>query len=238
MLTTLLALCGSAVSHEALKLSYFDARGAAETTRVLLAIAGVKYEDKRFAIGPGMAAPEFKEAKESGRLVANLGRVPILAIEGEGEIGQSKAMERFVARQYAMFGANEFEACKIDAIAEHCRDIKDAQRAKGFSRFSQKPDEEKAAARKEWFEEGLPSWLDRLEQCIASYSGAAGCAVGTALSYADVCLWGLLRECPEDEAAETAKAAAGCTRLNAIADAVAAHPNVAAWIRARPPTAF
>jgi glutathione S-transferase len=233
---TLLALLPA--SHGALKLSYFDARGAAETTRLLLAIAGAKYEDKRFSIGPGMAAPEFKEAKESGRLVANLGRAPIMSIEGQGEIGQSKAMERFVARQYGMFGATEFEACKIDAIAEHCRDINDAKRTKGFSRFSQKSDEDKAAARTEWFETDLPSWLERLEACVMSYSGADGCAVGSALSYADVCLWALLRECPEDEAAETAKAANACTKLNAIADAVAAHPNVEAWLKSRPATAF
>ena len=35
--------CGSTASHS-LKLTYFDARGAAETTRVLLAIAGAQYE--------------------------------------------------------------------------------------------------------------------------------------------------------------------------------------------------
>ena len=185
-----------------------------------------------------MVAPEFKELKESGALVANLGRAPILSIEGEGTIGQSKAMERFVSRKYGLYGASEFDACKIDAITEHARDIKDAQRTKGFSRFSQKSDEEKAAARSEWFETDLPSWLERLEACVAGYGGEPGCAVGDSLSYADVCLWTLLRECPQDEAEDTAKAAAGCATLNAIADAVAAHPRVAAWLQERPQTAF
>lgn len=236
MLTALLALCTCAGSH-ALKLSYFDARGAAEVTRVLLAAGGATYEDKRFTIGPGMVAPEFKEMKESGQLVANLGRAPILTVDGD-TIGQSRAMERFVAKTFGMFGATDVEACKIDAIAEHVRDIKDAQRLKGFSRFSKKTDEEKATAHAEWFDTDLPSWLQRLEACVVAYDGADGCAIGDSLSYADVCLWNLLRECPEDELEVTAKAAEGCTKLGQIADAVAAHPRVAAWLEARPVTAF
>ena len=32
------------------KLVYFDARGVVEPTRLLLAAAGVKYEDKRYAV--------------------------------------------------------------------------------------------------------------------------------------------------------------------------------------------
>ena len=90
----------------------------------------------------------------------------------------------------------------------------------------------------EWFETDLPSWLDRLESCVAGYGGEPRCAVGGKISYADVCLWSLLRECPPDEMEETAKAAAGCATLNAIADAVAANPRVEAWLKERPVTAF
>lgn len=240
---TFLILCGSAAAEAStisrgLKLSYFDARGAAEMTRILLAVGGMEYEDKRFAIGPGMDAPEFKQMKESGGLSANLGRAPIVSIDGEGDFGQSKAMERFVARECALLGMDEYEAFRIDAIAEHVRDISDAKRTKGFSRFSKKSDEEKATSRAEWFETDLPEWFERLEACVAGYSSADGIAVGGKISYADLCLWNMLRECPADEVELTAKAAAGCPKLNKIADAVAAHPPLVAWLEKRPVTAF
>ena len=41
------------------------------------------------------------------------------------EIGQSKAIERYIARRYGLLGANEIEAAQIDAITEHIRDAKE-----------------------------------------------------------------------------------------------------------------
>ena len=93
-----LVLVLAAATPSSLTLKYFDARGAAETTRVLLAIGGIAYKDHRYAIGPGFEAPEFKADKESGALALNLGRAPLLLTD-EGAIGQSKAMERYVASQ-------------------------------------------------------------------------------------------------------------------------------------------
>ena len=115
-----------AASSSALTLKYFDARGAAETSRVLLAIGGIKYEDHRYAIGPGFEAPEFKADKESGALALNLGRAPLLLTD-EGAIGQSKSIERYVANQAGLMGTTPFEAATIDMVAEHVRDVRDAQ---------------------------------------------------------------------------------------------------------------
>jgi len=45
----------------AMKLTYFNARGVIEPTRIMLAIAGVKYEDFRFPIDAATyARPEFE----------------------------------------------------------------------------------------------------------------------------------------------------------------------------------
>jgi hypothetical protein len=38
--------------------------------------------------------------------------------------GQSKTIERFVARQHGFLGSNELEAAQVDMICEHMRDIK------------------------------------------------------------------------------------------------------------------
>jgi len=69
-----LLVLASAATASGLTLKYFDARGAAETTRVLLAIGGIAYTDHRYAIGPGFEAPEFKADKESGALARKRSR--------------------------------------------------------------------------------------------------------------------------------------------------------------------
>ncbi len=100
------------MENSRLKLSYFDARGVAETTRYMLAVTKTPYEDFRygFTFGtPGdfstVQRPEFDAAKAAGKLDANLGRLPLLEVDGT-VIGQSKTIERFVAKRVGMMGWN------------------------------------------------------------------------------------------------------------------------------------
>lgn len=222
-----------------LTLKYFDARGAAEVTRVLLALGDLPFTDARYEIqrkeGGGFSTPGFAADKEGGSLAANLGRAPVLIIDGR-PVGQSRTMERFVATQAGLMGKSAAEAAIIDSVTEHVRDVKDAQRSKGFSMFTRdKSEEEKATAKAEWFEVDLPSWLQRIEQSIESLESII---CGETPTYAAVCIWALLREGPAEELGLTAKAASGCPTLNKVADAVANHPKVAAWVANRPVTAF
>merc|ERR1719201_2937914 len=220
----LLALL-SGVDGVALTVKYFNARGAAEISRVLLAIGGMEYTDHRYEIVPkeggGFSTPEFAEDKESGALAANLNRAPLLLVDGQ-PVGQSKAMERFIATQAGLMGATPLEAALIDSVAEHCRDVRDAQARKGFSMFSRdKSDEEKAALKDEWYATDLPSWLQRMEACVAPIRQVV---CGDTPSYAAVCIWALLREGKEEDVALISAAAESCAALNEIADAVAEHP--------------
>jgi glutathione S-transferase len=50
-----------------------------------------------------------------------ISRVPILYIDGEPKIGQSKAIERFLAKQFGLYGANDVEGGQIDMLGEHVR---------------------------------------------------------------------------------------------------------------------
>jgi hypothetical protein len=57
----------------------------------------------------------------------NMDRAPVLLYTEAGTtttIGQSKAIERFVARKLGLYGSNEIESALIDIICEHIRDIK------------------------------------------------------------------------------------------------------------------
>jgi glutathione S-transferase len=223
-----------------LELKYFDVRGAIETARIILALGKHEYKDTRYTLTLGsMEAPEFKEAKESGALDANLGRAPLLVVDDSHIIGQSKVIERYLAKKCGLMGSSDIEEAQIECIAEHCRDIKDAAAKKGFSFFSRdKTDEEKAAAKKEWFEEEMPTMLGKLEKAIQIYSGGDGFAFGTSTSYADVAIFSLLKDCIQEEAEATWKAAANCPSLLAVAEKIASDEGVSKWVADRPVTMF
>ena len=235
----LLALAATRCDAFALKLRYFDARGAAEVSRILLALSGADYDDHRYAIlkkeGGGFETPEFTADKESGALAANLNRAPLLMVD-EQPVGQSKAIERYLAHQGGMMGSSPLEAAIIDSVAEHVRDVKDAQAKKGFGMFNRdKSDEEKAKAKAEWYDTDLPSWLQRIEACVQPIKPIIAGAGGKP-SYAAVCIWALLREGSAEDVELVAKAAEGCDALVEIADAVAKDPRVAEWVQKRPVT--
>eukprot|EP01034_Spumella_vulgaris_P001323 gene1323-1740_t len=91
---------------------YFNFRGPAEVTRVLFAIAKVEFTDFRYPIdSTTFACPEFDAEKAAGD-------------GGAVTLGQSKTIERFVAKKLNLFGSNDNEGALIDMIAEHVRDIK------------------------------------------------------------------------------------------------------------------
>jgi len=221
-------------------LKYFDIRGAAEASRVLLAIGGEDYDDSRYKIDPAtFSSPAFLAEKESGELKANLNRAPVLVTLDGTTIGQSKAIERYLAKRFDLMGNTPEEEAVIDCIAEHCRDVKDAAMRKGFSQFTKdKTEEEKAKARAEWFDEGLPTMLVKIDDYVKEISTGEGFSVGSSMSYADVMIWALLRDCSPADAKDTTNAAIDCTTLNGIADAIAAHPGVSKWVENRPESMF
>jgi glutathione S-transferase len=222
------------------QLKYFDLQGAAETCRVIFALANEDYDDARYAIEQTtFASPTFLAAKESGELKVNLNRAPVLVTAEGKTIGQSKAIERYLAKKFGLMGSSLEDEAMIDCIAEHCRDVKDAARTKGFSRFTKgKSDEEKAAARKEWFETDMPEMLKKIEEAVKETSGASGYSFGKETSYADVAIWSLLRDCPAGDLDDTQKASEQCALLNSIADQIASNEGVAKWLKERPESMF
>lgn len=223
------------------QLSYFDIRGAAETSRILLTLAGEQFDDVRFKIDETtFKSTAFDTAKENGDLKANLNRAPVLVANDGTTIGQSRSIERYISKQFNLMGNSPEEEAVIDCIAEHCRDVKDAATRKGFSKFTRnKTEEEKAVARAEWFNDDLPTMLGKIEDYLKEIgSNSNGCSVGSSPSYADVVIWSLLRDCPSSDTKDMLKAVEDCQKLNSIADNIAAHPNVSSYIKKRPKTMF
>lgn len=219
-----------------MKLYYFDIRGLAEVMRLLFAASKTDYEDFRFPISmttPGdfstVVREEFDKAKEAGELKAGMGKVPMLEVGGV-KVGQSKAIERFVAKKVGMFGANDIQSAQIDALCSNVIDIKDAYKA---AKEAGKDDKE--AAMKKWFDETLPEWLAKVEACLPEAPGPW--LVGDKMSLADVTYYYFLLDpkCFFDDTEGAKKALATCPKLDAACQAVLQDPNVATWVNEKRP---
>lgn len=148
---------------DAYVLKYFDGRGVIENVRVMFNIAGQSFEDIRYPIDmETFAKPEFDADKAKGDFALNMDRLPLLSYNGN-TIGQSKSIERFVAKKLGFLGSSDVEAATIDMLCEHVVDIK-----KKYSdcKTGLKGDELEAAKVK-WATEEMPVWMKKLELCAS-----------------------------------------------------------------------
>ena len=211
-------------------LKYFDAKGAAETIRFLMALGGAEYTDERYSLDLTKKPPfgeDFRSAQNAGEMASNLDRVPVLIVGGTKAIGQSKAIERYVARRVGLMGADDIEAAMIDAITEHVRDLKDKYKA-----AKKEEDTEKGLAT--FFDKTMPDFMEKLEKVLGE---EVGCAVGTKISLADVYLSMFITEF-FDKKEGAAASISNCPKISASVAAVATHPAIVAWIATRPQTAI
>jgi len=210
-------------------LTYFAAKGLMEPVRIMLAISGTEIEEERLPIDfATYARPEFDAMKAEGKFVVNMGRVPILTVDG-ATIGQSKTIGRFLAKRVGMAGANEVEEATVDMIGEHIRDIKDNYgKAKGALK-----DAELKEAKAKWVGEVLPVEMAKLEQTF----GSAGFAVGSKMSFADIEVFSLLCDYFDADLLPAAAASiSACPKISASVAAVTAAS--AAYMASRPAYAF
>ena len=216
-----------------MKLVYFNAKGLAETSRLLLAIVRVSYEDYRYPLEVvdmksfNMVKKEFDEDKSNGKLVGSLNKVPYLEVEGQ-VIPQSKAIERYISKSYNLMGSNLLEEARIDAIGECIRDIKDAYQK---VRRIENPDE-KVKGLEEWFSETLPTRMELLEKVLDEEF-----AVGSSLSLADVQLFSFITQFFDNKEGAS-NAINNCPGIRNSVDKVANLEEVKEWINTRPDTVF
>ncbi|KAH7696718.1 Nagst-1 protein [Aphelenchoides avenae] len=94
------------------KLTYLPIRGLGEPIRMILNYAKQPFEDVRVP---------FDAIKA---LKPNLpyGQVPLLEVDGK-PLAQSFAIYRYLARQFGLAGKDDFEAAKLDEIADFLKDL-------------------------------------------------------------------------------------------------------------------
>ncbi|GAB6028478.1 hypothetical protein CHUAL_002637 [Chamberlinius hualienensis] len=199
------------------KLTYFNGRGLAELSRLVLAQAGVEYEDVR------LEKDNWPEIKPT----TPLGQVPILEVDGQ-VIFQSRAIARFLAREHGLAGSNSIEAARIDGLVDAVYDLWDHGYKIKFEQDAAKKEE----LTKKFLGETLPPYLSNITKILTNNGGKF--LVGDKLSWADIAVaYALsgLREKFESslESHDT---------LKQFSETVLNLPNIKAWIDKRPVTDF
>lgn len=215
-----------------LKLCYFDARGLAETSRLLLAAAKVDYIDFRYPLEVidwktyKFKRDEFDTAKSNGKLVHSLNKVPYLEIDNL-VICQSKSIERYIARKYGLMGTTEEQSAIVDSICECIRDFKT-----DYQSVRKLPIDEKEAGLKKWFEETLPTKLSDLNKII----GYGNC-VGSVLTLADISLYAFITDFFDNKEGAL-KAIEETENIKSIVNNVSKLQEIQDWLKKRPLTSF
>ena len=157
---------------------------------MMLSAAGKEYTDSRLS-----------NPVDAGNTDANLGRMPICVAENGEAIGQSSAINFYVASVCNFMGQNTTEAGKIMAITEHVKEMNTAFRA--ICPYGAEPTND---ILEKWFDSGatdtsgpadgskraernLTWWLGRIENTVEN-----NYAVGGKLSLADFVLYNTLGE--------------------------------------------
>jgi len=152
-----------------IKLTYFNVRGRAEISRLILAQAGVAYEDHRL---PREEWPSMKPNTPCGVL-------PVLEYNGT-TIAQSISIARFLAKEYNLAGKNRVEEAQADMIVDCVSDVLNSV----VQIFREKDETKKAEITKTFQTEGLPNAMKMFEKLLSANGGKF--FVGKELTWADL----------------------------------------------------
>lgn len=232
-----------------LRLVYWPARGLVESARMMCAISGTTFVDERHPTGCDETVID-----------ANLGRMPVLVTPEGVSIGQSAAINNYIASTQGFLGSSPTEAAQVvnwmesitelnavwsklvpygtEPSAEAYAAFFDDNTAADVTGVADRAAASKRAAR--WF-------LGRLERLTSSHGPFA---VGNKLSLADVALFRLLGDVvardetnkdvpayrlePYGSAERTAALLTSFPKISAIVENVRANKNLQAYLAARP----
>jgi len=205
------------MSHQALskpRLTYFAGRGLAEIPRLVLAQAGVDYEDVRIS--------DISSIKDQ----QTFGQVPSYEEPTGFRLNQSGAISRYIAASHGLYGSNVKESALIDQILDGLGDV----RGKLNQQYALPEGDARDAFKKKWAAETLPLWVGYFERLLKKNNGGAGFFVGDKLSLADIAVYHYFWTQQQENAAALKEA----PLLTAFVERIASQPKIAAWLKVRP----
>jgi len=211
-------------------LLYFAARGRAEIIRLLLAEAGVEYQEH--PVGEG-TPPQGGRPTDLAALQADgtlpFGAVPVWEEPGGFRLAQSQAIAAHLARTHGLAGRSAAEAARCDEWWGGIDDVR-AELRKLYTT----PAGQRAALRSELQTAILPRWLGFLDRLLRANRGGAGFAVGENVTVADLALYYLLEMLRDNGFGQ---AVDRYPALAAFAQRIASRPRLAAYLASprRPP---
>jgi glutathione S-transferase len=204
-------------------LLYFPSRGRAELIRLVLAEAGVDYDEHHVGHGtpPASGRPtDLAALKAAG--ATPFGAVPVWEEPDGFRLAQSSAIANHLARRHGLLGQGPLEAARCDELLGCVDDVRGELRKVHLA-----APERRAAVRAELQASVLPRWLGDLERHLAPGLQATGFAAGAALTLADLALWYLLEMIRDNG---FGAALEGCPALEAFFGRIAARPRLAAYL--------
>ena len=139
-----------------IKLTYFNGRGRAEVSRLMLAHKGVEYEDCR------LTGEQWGELKPK----TPFGGLPLLQYNGL-ELAQSITIARFLARELNLSGKTRMEEAQVDMVVDCVVDLFGALLKAVF----EKDETKKAELMEKMQKETVPTAMCNLEAILAKNGG-------------------------------------------------------------------
>merc|ERR1712061_499784 len=201
-----------------IKLFYFNTEGRAELTRMILAQAGVEFEDVRIKRDDW---PAMKPTIPWNQL-------PCLEYDGK-KIVQSIAMARFVARENGLAGKNNLEGALADMLVDCMSDLLN----KFVPVMFEKDEAKKKEMAEKFMTEQLTPFMKNLAEALKDNGGQW--LVGGDLTYADICMAQLLDTIDKKHPGVMENKA---PLLFKHKEKVLALPKIKAWISKRPKPDF
>ena len=190
------------------KLHYFKGRGRAETTRWMLAVNQIDFENR-----PLLTPADFDALKATGKLLFN--QLPLLEIDGRN-LTQSTATTRYLARKGNFYGDTPDDALMCDMVAGAAADFAEAALQYAFQPTHR--------AGVELANRSFRKFTPRFEKILSE--NGAGHMAGTRLSFADV----LLVEALENYHEIAPEFFQTTPRLEDLRARVIADPGIAAYL--------
>jgi len=200
-----------------MKLTYFDMRGLAENIRLIMAQAGVDYEDCRIEKGqwPGM--------KDS----MPFGQVPALEYDGQ-VICQSIAIARFVAKENGLAGKDNWTQAQADMVVDCLMDLFYREM---FPAFKAGSEEKKKEVLDKVAKEAAPKTLKYLARLLEQRGGDY--FAGNELTWADIVVANMLATLANMLPLSLEE---DFPTLENFKNKIFELPNIKKWIETRPVT--
>lgn len=161
------------------KLAYFPFAGRGAASRMLFHLAGQTFEDHQVSF------EDFGKTKTDVTKYP-LGTMPVLYVDNKLTITQSKAIERYLARQFGLYGKDADEQVAIDMVVETALDIFQ----EFIKMYFEKDEAKKAEMLKSFMEKGLTTMFNYLQGILDA--AKTGYFVGKTATLADVSVFAAL----------------------------------------------